>query len=452
MEHRNLLFALAASALLASPSSAYTPEELDAAAAIARAVEADVLWLADDALEGRGSGSAGGAAAEELLIDELEQIGAGLDSNATGRDAYRQDFDDVRTNLLALIPGGSLANEYVVVGGHWDHFAPGNCRDADENDEDDICNGANDNASGTAVVLAIGRAIASLPEPPDRSVVIALWDGEEIGLLGSKHFVANPLVPLEDVAAYVNFDLLGATLLPSLRDVSFVIGAESGGELLSTLTSEAIDTVGLGIRPLSVTFGQGRSDYHPFWGEGVPVAFFGDSTNACYHTVDDEIPIVHFDKLARQSETGFRLVTALAESEERPAFVPLQALDTYEDLVSISELLTIALGDVDVVEPDYVDDLVDAEAQARAGVEAGPEAFSPSDALLLAQDALEISTNGVPCDAALLPEPGDGVAGALVLFAAAVATRCQSRGRSPSGSHAAPRWPKSKRSGARISA
>ena len=405
------LIALLAASLAARAAAGFEASEIAAASAVARAVGDDVRWLAADALEGRGSGTAGGALAEELLIDQLESIGPGLDDSRSGRDAYRQDFDAVRTNLLAVVPGGARADEFVVVGAHYDHFPPYGCVVLD----DPICNGASDDAAGVAVVLAIGRALRALPAPPARSVVLALWDGEELGLLGSKYFVAHPLVPLADVAAYVNFDIQGADLAPSVRDVSFAVGTESGGELLTSLTQQAIDAVGLSTQRLSVNFGQGRSDYRPFWGRQVPIAFFSDATNACYHTTGDEIDVVNFRKLSRQAEIGFRLVVALAESEARPAYTPTPYLDSYDDLLVLSGFLTRALGDLDVIAPGYREDLVSLEALARQRVDAGPGAFSPTDALTIAQDALTIATQGLPCDAALLPEPGAGWAASAAI-------------------------------------
>jgi hypothetical protein len=423
------LIALLVASLAAatSPSAGFGPAEIAAAAIVARNVDDAVRRLAADDLEGRGSGSTGAKLAEAFLIDELEQIGNGLDGARTGRDAYRQDFDVVRTNLVAVIPGGTSAHEYVIVGAHYDHFEPFGCNWLG----DSICNGATDNAAGVAVVLAIGRALRALPAPPARSVVLALWDGEEHGLLGSKYFAAHPLVPLTDVVANINFDIQGANLTPSVREVSFAIGAESGGNLLTALTQQAIDAVGLETKPLSVTFGQGRSDYQPFWGKQVPVVFFTDATNACYHTSADDIDIIDFAKLSRQSEIGFRLVLALSESAARPLYEPLASLDTYEDLVVLSEFLTRALADVDVVDPAYQGQLLSLEQEARARVAAGPSGFGPTDALTIAQVALTITTRGIPCDPMLLPEPNASPVASIAVLAlgAAIARRRRSCGR-----------------------
>jgi len=420
--------ALAAALLLvaAQPSAAFDPADIEAAAAVARDVEADVRWLADDAREGRYPGSAGWLATQEHLIDQLEPIADGLVPALEGRAAYRQHFlnpaqwgELMLANVVAVIPGGDLADEYVLVGGHYDHLTAQRCREVEG---DDLCNGATDNAAGTAATLAIARAIASLPATPRRSIAIALWDAEEYDLIGSQYFVDHPPIPLAGVAAYVNLDLIGANLAPSARHTSFAVGAESGGALLEQRTAEAIAATDLGIRPLSQVFGQGRSDYAWFLPVGVPIVFFGDSTNACYHSGADEVEIVDFEKLADQSEAAFRLVLSLAESDERPTFTPWAQLDYYQDLVVLSDLLTDALADLDHFAEDRRQELIDLEATARARVELGPGEYQLGWAASTGLSAIDLARFGLPCDAQLLPEPDaapTAMAAALVLLGVA---------------------------------
>lgn len=414
---RWLRLMVAACMLPVPPSAAFTPEEIAAAAGVARIVEPDVQVLASDLFEGRLNGSPGGLLARDFLAAAAATLGSGL-----GPGVYLQTVDDVRTNVVTLIPGGERADEYVVVGAHYDHL--GNGEYCSASDGDTICNGAMDDAAGVAAVLAIGRALRALPAPPSRSVLLVFWDGEEHGLLGSKHFAnVDPLVPLADVAAYVNFDIQGSNLAPSLRNTSFAIGAESGGDLLASVVRDAVAATDLDTRLLSLTFGQGRSDYQPLWAKHVPVVFFSDATNACYHTPGDEIEMVDFDKLARQAEIGFRTVLTLAESAERPVFAPLVTFDTYEDLLVLSELLTRTLADLPLMSSYWGGELADLEALARARVDAGPDAFGPTDALLIAQDVLTIALNGLPCDPQVLPEAAGAGAAAACLALAGLARR-----------------------------
>lgn len=404
----------------AHAAAALEPGTLDAAVAIARDVRTDVLWLADDAREGRYPGSDGWLATQEYLIDQLEPIADGLMPGLTGRTAHRQLFlnagwgELVLSNVVAVIPGSDLSEEFVVVGAHYDHLTPQRCRDVGE---DDLCNGANDNAAGVAAALAVARAVAALPAPPRRSIVIALWDGEEYGLIGSKHFVEQPPVPLGDVAAYVNLDLLGANLAPSARRFSFAVGPESGGALLEQMTADAIAAVDLDTRPLSQVFGQDRSDYVWFLNTGIPIVFFGDSTNACYHGADDEIPLVDFRKLEDQAEIAFRLVLDLATSDERPPYTPVMRLDAYPDLVALSDVLTSTLQDLEHVAENRREELIGLEAMARERVGLGPEAYQQGWAALAGLGAIDIARTAFPCDARLLPEPEAAPAAAALVLA-----------------------------------
>src|SRR5262249_4495413 len=152
--------------------------------------------------------------------------------------------------------------EYVIVGAHYDHLgtrsgADGRCTREHE-PGGALCPGASDNAAGVAAVLAIGRALRRLPQPPRRSVVLALWDGEEAGMLGSRHYAGAPLVPLQDTVAALTFDIAGATILPSLADTTFALASETGGRRLA----DAVDAAAraepaLAVRRLGAVFATG---------------------------------------------------------------------------------------------------------------------------------------------------------------------------------------------------
>ena len=186
--------------------------------------------LASDTFAGRNNGTAGSIASQNYLIAQLRYMGAvGLDASAAGDNAFKQQFP-AGTNILGLIRGEELPNEYVMVGGHYDHLGS-SCEGTSA--ADSICNGATDNATGSAATLEVARALAETEGGPRRSVIVALWDREEDGLLGSEYYAQNPIVPIADTIAYVNFDIQGANLLPSLRTTSFAVGAETGGTRLA---------------------------------------------------------------------------------------------------------------------------------------------------------------------------------------------------------------------------
>lgn len=194
--------------------------------------EAIVEFLADDELQGREAGMHGSRVAARYIVSCLKEAGIRpLDKNGyyqpfkayakerQQRGRWQVHPDSVAVlkqgthrslkmdNVLAYIPG-KRSDEYVIVGAHFDHLG------VDETLADDkIYNGADDNASGVSAVLQIARAFALSGEKPLRNVIFAFWDGEEKGLLGSKHFVQHcPF--LKQIKGYLNFDMIGRNNKP----------------------------------------------------------------------------------------------------------------------------------------------------------------------------------------------------------------------------------------------
>jgi hypothetical protein len=253
------------------------------------------------------------------------------------------------------------------------------------------------------VVLGIGRALGKLPQAPRRSVVLALWDAEEDGLLGSLYYVQHPLVPLEKTVAYVNFDIQGANLLPSLRRTSFAVGAETGASALGAFVAEAVAAEGLETLPVSYIFGQLRSDYANFVEIGrVPTVFFGDSTGGCYHTTGDTFDVVDTRKLAIQTRIGFRTTVALADAPVPPPFrAPNPALATYADALSIHRVFTTAQSDLLLFPPADRVILEQLQADLAGVVQAGPDAFGPAQVGIVLGAALQGigALTRMPCQA-----------------------------------------------------
>jgi hypothetical protein len=336
----------------ASPAHALTPAEIELGAERADAgLQRDLAYLADNDLAGRNNLTEGSTLAQEYLIEQLREIGPGLVDGTQDDSAYRQPFAQ-GTNLLAVIPGRELPDEYVILGAHYDHLGTrtGSGR------ADQLLNGATDNAAGTAVALAVGRAIRDLGEAPRRSVIIALWDAEEDGLLGSLAYVSDPVVPLEQTVAYVNLDILGANLTPALARTTFAISGETGGVHLQEAVERAAHIEArttsrdpLDVVPLSYIFGQLRSDYATFVAAEVPTAFFSDATGPCYHTPDDEVEAVDFIKLEAQSRVVYRVTAELAEMASVPVFVPPNpALATFDDALGLDRVFSRGTADFEL--------------------------------------------------------------------------------------------------------
>jgi len=353
-------------------------------------VRAFVETLAADDFEGRDNETPGSAAAREFLIGEVSQFAEPAFPDAAGAAGYEQPYD-MGTNILAVIPGGGLADEYLLVGAHYDHHGTvgGSCQGDPDDPDDEICNGATDNAAGVAAAMDIGRTLAE-EGPPRRTVILAFWDGEEDNLVGATHYVSDPVAPLADTVGYINFDIQGSNLSPALTDTTVMVGAETGGPNLIDSAARATEASTLDTLALSLLFGQGRSDHAVLAAAGVPVVFYTDANNGCYHTVKDDIDAVDFAKLDQQILAGRALARDLVATDAPPEFDADAPASTYDDAV---EMLKI----VEVAEPDY--GLFTAEEQAtvqeyltdlRAIVEAGPTAFDEEANGILLGGAVEI--------------------------------------------------------------
>ena len=153
----------------------------------------EVGTLANDAMEGREAGTRGGRAAADYLAGQYARLhlrGGGPDG------AFLQPFEPNFHNVLAILQGSDpkWRDQVIVVGAHYDHLGYGGR--ASLGPYGYIHPGADDNASGTAAVLELAKAFTILSVGPKRSILFAAWDAEEKGLLGSKHWVAHPTVPL----------------------------------------------------------------------------------------------------------------------------------------------------------------------------------------------------------------------------------------------------------------
>lgn len=362
----------------------------------------DIARLAGDDTAGRNNNTNGSTLARQFLIEQLKPISTGLNTGATGDAAYTQTLPG-GTNVVSVIRGSQLPNKYVVVGAHYDHLGS-SC--TYKSSGDTICNGATDNAAGVAAVLAIGRSIAAQQTKPRRSVILALWDEEEDGLVGSRYYADNPLVPLADTVGYVNFDIQGANLVPHLRNTSFAVASESGGAAFQQIVRSAIDAGPLDTHLLSSIFGQNRSDYVSFLGKQIPSVFFTDATGPCYHTNDDEIGIVDFGKLDHQIGIALRVTRDLANTNSPPAFVPNQPLATFADAVVLQGAAELIWEDRDRFSAQDQQTLSDIRADLTQIVQDGEAAFDSNDVSTVLSHAATVVISILPkgeCDGFLEP-------------------------------------------------
>jgi hypothetical protein len=207
--------------------------------------------------------------------------------------------------------------------------------------------------------------------------------------------VADPPFPLEDTIAYLNWDIQGANLAPSLTDLTVMVGAETGGPNLVDAADTAAGASGLRTLALSLLFGQGRSDHAVFAEAGVPVVFFTDSNNSCYHTAQDDVDVLDFDKLGQQILTGTALAQDLASTDDLPEFDPDAPAASFEDAESMLEVVRSGQEDFDLFGSADVAEAYLADLERI--VDAGPSAFDDqavNDLLGGAVDIVEALTTG----------------------------------------------------------
>jgi hypothetical protein len=267
--------------------------------------------LADDALEGREAGSRGGHRAAVYLANALTV--AGLAGNAPS-GGYFQPFSAAYRNVLAQLPGSdpALAGEWLVVSAHYDHVGYGTRRNS-YGSIGMIHNGADDNASGTSVVLELAEAFAQLTQSPRRSILFAFWDGEEKGLLGSKYWAAHPSVPLPHVRAAVCLDMVGRLRKARLQ----IFGARTGWGLRRRL-SEANQGTGLWLEfPWKL---QANADHWPLIQRRIPTLLFHTGLHDQYHRPSDDADLINSQGMRAITRLLFRYVDELANADELPGY------------------------------------------------------------------------------------------------------------------------------------
>jgi hypothetical protein len=340
----------------ASAGGALTPREL-------------VAVLASDELGGRDNLTADSVRAQDILIGQLEQF-ADPARPVAGEDGYRQPFY-LGANIVGVVPGGDLADEWVVVGAHFDHLGS-NCPTTDPSDH--ICNGAVDNATSVAAAMEVARTIAA-EGTPRRSLLVAFWDAEEDGLRGSRAYTDDPVVPLDSTVAYLNFEMLGVNRLPGVDVSTVAVGAETGGPQLVDALAAASTASSLATRTLGLQVAEGRSDYVNFVRAGVPIVHFIDGITPCYHTAQDEIDIVNFDKLDQEILTATALVRELLATDDPPVFDGTSSAVSFDDAETLLAMVEEGDDALDLLSPVARADAEQFQRQLEQIVAAGPDAF-----------------------------------------------------------------------------
>jgi Zn-dependent M28 family amino/carboxypeptidase len=229
----------------------------------------------------------------------------------------QQTGHNVLAYLPATEPAASVDKPWVALGAHYDHLGRGRSGGslAGAEDAGGIHHGADDNASGTAAVLAIADALAGQPRP--RHLLIAFWSGEELGLLGSAAFVADPPVPLDQIAAYLNFDMVGR-----VEDNKVTVQATGTSPVWPALLERANVLAGfdLAIQPDPYQ----PTDVASFNLADVPSLTFFTGAHADYHKPSDTAEKINYEDLDRIGQFGAAIVRRLMDAGAAPEFTKVE--------------------------------------------------------------------------------------------------------------------------------
>jgi hypothetical protein len=331
--------ALLLAAALAADPFPYAAAEAELSEAITAAeLKAHVYRLASPEFGGRRG--PGAARAAQHIADTFKRIGL---APAFG-DSYFQDIPWLLTNgtegrptfvgrnVGAVLPGSDpvLKDEWIVLSAHYDHLGQNG---------DTLFPGADDNASGVAMLIEVAEAFALQKHKPKRTIYFVSFDLEERGLQGSAHFAAHPPRPFGQLKAFLTSDLLGRSMANVMTEYVYVLGSEVSPQLRRAVTEVKPD--GLTVGRLGADLVGTRSDYGPFRDRKVPFLFFTTGTHPDYHKPTDLPDRVDYEKLARVSRWIHDLTERLADAAA-PVWDPQTAPDL-DEARTVLALLTRAL-------------------------------------------------------------------------------------------------------------
>jgi Zn-dependent M28 family amino/carboxypeptidase len=231
-------------------------------------------------------------------------------------------------NVVGIIEGrdAQLRNSYVAFGAHYDHLGivqnipPGS-------EADRIHNGADDDGSGSTALIAMANAFMASPNKPRRSLMFAWHAGEERGLWGSEYLADHPPVPIENIVAQLNMDMIGRNRdnKESEENTVYTIGAD---RISTDLHNLLVDVNSSLPQPLTLDFEMNdpadperiyfRSDHFSYAAKGIPVIFFFTGLHPDYHQPTDSIEKIRFEKMSRITRLVYELGRRLADADRAP--------------------------------------------------------------------------------------------------------------------------------------
>ena len=307
-----------------------------------------VGYLASDKLGGRSPGSKGDKLARDYMVNLFKKSSSSVQVQDFEVITNRRTQETAVThNVIGVLPGNDplLKDEYVIIGGHYDTTP--NPPKARKLFFDNINNGADDNASGTAMVLELFEKYASTKNHK-RTLVFILFGGEELGLLGSKFYAENPTIDLEKVQLMVNLDMVGRLDKEKNVYLGGVPTAYGFSETIkpffeeSELNVTSYEHTASGVRSLF-----SRSDHYNFYRKDIPSLFFFTGIHKDYHSPRDEADLVNYKGLKLISDLAEKVINNAANRNDRLEFKALPKLE--EESEKTPARMKVSFG----VMPDY---------------------------------------------------------------------------------------------------
>jgi len=239
--------------------------------------------LSSDAYLGRETGTKGGELSREYIAEKfralkLEKLGNSYFQSFKydGSNDHGDAKNGLAYNIIGLVRGTEQPNKFIVVGAHYDHLGTSGKK---------VYNGADDNASGTAALFSIATYFKE--NPPKHSIIIAAWDAEEIGLLGSKYYVNHSIILRKDILCNINMDMIGRNRQNEL----YITGTKYSKVLRDSVVSKLYSN------KINILIGHDgddseddwtySSDHGSFYDKGIPFLYFGVEDHQDYHKTSD---------------------------------------------------------------------------------------------------------------------------------------------------------------------
>ena len=290
----------------------YTPENK---------IKEDVSYLADDKLEGRGTGTEGEKKAAEYIAKRFESLGL----EGKGTNGYFQDFtfkpktdphsevkyteinsDSTITgrNILGFLDNNS--SQTIVIGAHFDHLGWGSDGSLYRGEDKAIHNGADDNASGVAVMLNLASKLKETNK--GNNYLFMAFSGEEMGLLGSNYFVKNATIDTDSINYMLNMDMVGRLKADSTLAVY--------GTGTSPIFKQVVTATNDNFKIVEHESGVGPSDHTSFYLNDIPVLHFFTGQHEDYHKPSDDSDKLNYDGMELISDFIYNIITDLDDNGE----------------------------------------------------------------------------------------------------------------------------------------